>query len=224
MPLRLPRIRLTRSRVITGSVVLAAAAGLIGYAVWPESKSYTETDAMITVQSGPSGTEPVTLDTTLYLPDSASAETPVPAILLAHGFGGTKQSVSQDAADFADRGYAVLAWTARGFGLSGGEIHLDSPDYEVRDASRLIDWLAKRPDISRDADGDPTVAAVGGSYGGALALMLAGQDQRVDAIVPMITWNNLANAFLPNADGSGPANGVFKKQWAGLFFGRPTAS
>ena len=54
--------------------------------------------------------------------------------------------------------------------------------------------------------------------------MLAGQDQRVDAIVPMITWNDLANAFLPESAGAGPAQGVFKKQWAGLFFGRAGSS
>ncbi len=143
----------------------------------------------------------------------------MPAILLAHGFGGTKRSVNTQAQDLAGQGYAVLTWTAQGFGLSGGQIHLDSPDYEVRDAQRLIDWLAQRPEIRQDAPGDPRVAAVGGSYGGGLALMLAGADPRVDAIVPMITWNDLANAFLPDAAGQGPANGVFKKQWAGLFFG-----
>ncbi len=65
---------------------------------------------------------------------------------------------------------------------------------------------------------------VGGSYGGALALLLAGQDQRVDAIVPMITWNDLARAFLPESTGAGPEQGVFKKQWAGLFFGRGGSS
>ena len=219
MPLRLLRIRVTRRRVIAGSVVLAVVAALIGWAVWPTSPPFTATDQMITVRSGPTGDEPVVLDTTLFLPDRASAQEPVPAVLLAHGFGGTKQSVVTDAKDFAGRGYAVLTWTARGFGRSGGEIHLDSPDYEVRDAQRLIDWLAARPDIARDGDGDPKVAAVGGSYGGALALMLAGQDNRVDAIVPMITWNDLSRAFLPDGAGQGPEDGVFKKQWAGLFFG-----
>ena len=64
-------------------------------------------------------------------------------------------------------------WTARGFGRSGGEIHLDSPDYEVRDAQRLLDWLAARPEVRTDAPGDPRVGVVGGSYGGGLALLLA---------------------------------------------------
>src|SRR2546421_198040 len=121
-------------------------------------------------------------------------------------------------------GWAVLTWTAEGFGRSGGQIHLDSPDWEVRDAQRLIDWLAARPDIRRDAPGDPRVAVVGGSYGGGLALMAAGYDKRIDAIVPSITWNDLGNAFLPEASGAGSGAGVFKKVWAGLFFGNGAAA
>ncbi len=220
MPIRLPRPRITRRRLIIGGAVLALVLGLVGWAVVPKPRPYTASDAMVPVATGPSSDETVLLDTTLYLPRSASADHPVPAILLGHGFGGTKQSVAQDAQDFADRGYAVLTWTAQGMGRSGGQIHLNSPDYEVRDAQRLLDWLAARPDIQLDGTGDPRVAVVGGSYGGALALMLAGVDRRVDAIVPMITWNDLANAFLPESTGAGPAQGVFKKQWAGLFFGR----
>jgi ABC-2 type transport system ATP-binding protein len=227
MPVRLPRlrvahlvknVRLTRRRVITAGVVLAIALALIGWAAWPSPPSYSTTNEMVTVLSGPTGTEPVQLDTTLFLPKSASPENPVPAILLAHGFGGSKRSVASDAEDFAARGYAVLTWSARGFGRSGGEIHLNNPDYEIRDAQRLVDWLAARPEIAKEG-GDPRVGVVGGSYGGALALMLAGQDTRIDAIVPMITWNDLSRSFLPESTGAGPTEGVFKKQWAGLFFG-----
>ncbi len=54
--------------------------------------------------------------------------------------------------------------------------------------------------------------------------MLAGHDKRVDAIVPMITWNDLSKAFLPSATGGSAADGVFKKAWAGLFFGSSGAS
>jgi ABC-2 type transport system ATP-binding protein len=218
MPLRLPSIRITRRRVIAAALVLAVVAGLVTWAALPAPHHYTSTDQRITVMTGPSGTEPVSLDTTFFVPTSAQTS-PVPAILLAHGFGGTKQTVASQAEDLANRGYAVLTWTAQGFGASGGQIHLDSPDYEVRDAQRLVDWLAQQPEVLKDAPGDPRVAAVGGSYGGALSLMLAGVDPRVDAVVPQITWNDLATAFLPNANGAGPDEGVFKKQWAGLFFG-----
>ena len=192
--------RPTRRRVVASAVVLVLVAALVTWAALPERRSWTATDQRITVQSGPSGTEPVDLDARFYLPDDRDGK--VPAVLLAHGFGGTKDSVKDDAESLADRGYAVLTWTARGFGRSGGEIHLDSPDYEVKDAQRLLDWLAARPEVRTDAAGDPRVGVVGGSYGGALALLLAGQDPRVDAIVPLITWNDLGRSFFPqSADG-----------------------
>ena len=212
--------RLTRRRVIAGSAVLVIVAALAGWAVWPERDPWTISDQRITVLSGPAGTEPVELDTRLYLPRDRSGT--VPAVLLAHGFGGTKNSVRADAESLAERGYAVLTWTARGFGRSGGQIHLDSPDHEVRDAQRLLDWLAARPEVRTDAAGDPRVGVVGGSYGGALALLLAGQDPRVDAIVPLITWNDLGRSFLPQSADT-DATGVFKKGWAGLFFGNGAA-
>jgi len=205
--------------VVAGAVVLALVAGLVTWVVWPAAPTYTTRAQMVTLRSGPDGQTPVELDTTLYLPVAAGPDRKVPAILLAHGFGGTKDSVAQDAEDFAGLGYAVLAWTARGFGRSGDQIHLNSPDYEVRDAQRLLDWLAEQPEIRTDGPGDPRVGAVGGSYGGALALLLAGYDQRVDAIVPMVTWNDLARSFFPESTGAEPVAGVFKRTWAGLFFG-----
>jgi ABC-2 type transport system ATP-binding protein len=213
--------RTNRGRLVAAGLVAALLAGVVGWVVWPDDRPHTE-QRTLTVASGPDGATPVELDTTLYLPEGASAADPVPAVLLGHGFGGTKHSVTADAEDLAGLGYAVLTWTARGFGASGGRIHLNHPDFEVRDAQRLLDWLAGRPEISTDATGDPRVGVVGGSYGGALALMLAAQDRRVDAIVPMMTWHDLARSFLPESTGRAPEEGVFKRAWAGLFFGSGT--
>ncbi|MBU8857368.1 MULTISPECIES: alpha/beta fold hydrolase [unclassified Micromonospora] len=206
-------------RTVAAVVVVVLVAAALVWVARPQGADFRTEPALVTVRSGPSGDEPVDLDTTLYLPEDASSSNRVPAVLLAHGFGGTKDSVRSDAEDLVSRGYAVLTWTARGFGRSGGRIHLDNPDYEVRDAQRLLDRLAQRPDIRLDAAGDPRVGVVGGSYGGGLALLLAAQDQRVDAIVPMITWNDLSRAFLPESSGRQPTDGVFKKGWAGIFFG-----
>jgi ABC-2 type transport system ATP-binding protein len=159
---------------------------------------------------------PVTLDTTIYLPSS----TPAPAILLAHGFGGSKDDVATAARSLARRGYVVLAYTARGFGRSGGLVHLDAPDYEVADASKLIDYLATQPEVLTDRPGDPRVGVAGSSYGGAVGLLAAGYDRRVDAVAADITWNDLASALFPNAGGGQP--GVFKRQWAGVLFASAT--
>ncbi|NED07309.1 alpha/beta fold hydrolase [Streptomyces sp. SID6648] len=132
-----------------------------------------------------------------------------PAVLIGHGFGGSKNDVRAQAEKLAADGYAVLTWSARGFGKSGGKISLNDPDHEVEDVSRLIDWLAARPEVELDAKGDPRVGLTGASYGGAVSLLAAGHDERVDAIAPVITYWNLADALFPD--------GVFKKLWAGIF-------
>ena len=185
----------------------------------------------IAVPAGPGAAGTIELDSTLYLPD----RTPAPAVLVAHGFGGSKASVDTDARDLAARGFVVLAWSARGFGRSGGQIALNSPDYEVADARALVDWLATRPEVVRDGPGDPRVGVTGGSYGGALALLLAGSDRRVDALAPVITWNDLGQALFPNAAtatappldtparGAFAPDGVFKSGWAGIFFSSGSA-
>ena len=154
----------------------------------------------------------VELDTTLYLP----ATTPAPAVLLAHGFGGSKTDLDSEARSLARHGYVVLAYTARGFGRSGGLIHLDAPSYEVADGAKLISYLATLPQVIKDAPGDPRVAVAGSSYGGGLALLLGAYDKRVDALAADITWSDLSQSLFPNAAGDQP--GVFKKLWAGELF------
>ena len=94
---------------------------------------------------------PVQLDADVYVPEV----TPAPAVLLAHGFGGSKEGVAEEAQMLADAGYVVLAYTARGFGESTGQISMNAPDFEVADASALIDYLASLASVSMEAPGDP---------------------------------------------------------------------
>lgn len=149
----------------------------------------------------------VRLDTSFFTTPGTGRR---PAVLLAHGFGGSKDDTREEAEDLARHGYAVLTWSARGFGRSTGRIGLNDPKGEVADVSRLLDWLAAQPQVRLDGPGDPRVGIAGGSYGGAISLLAAGHDRRVDAIAPSITYWNLADALFPN--------GVFKKLWAGIFF------
>ncbi|MCD0452174.1 alpha/beta fold hydrolase [Actinocorallia sp. API 0066] len=186
--------------------VVAAAGG--GFALARDGgPEVAREDVRIDVVDGPGDDEKVTLDASFYRPEGLG---PVPAVLLAHGFGGSKRSQAAAARELAGHGYAVLTWSARGFGESGGQIALNSPDYEVKDTRQLIDWLARRPEVRKDAPGDPRVGMAGPSYGGAISLLTAAYDSRVDALVPSITWHDLSDALLPD--------GVFKKLWAGLFF------
>ncbi|GAA1795552.1 alpha/beta fold hydrolase [Actinomadura chokoriensis] len=206
--------RAARWTAAGAAVVLAGGAAAWGLGAGDAPRVRTS-EQRIAVVDGPENDQRVVLDTTFYRPVGRSKG---PAVMLGHGFGGSKREVAGEARELARAGYAVLAWSARGFGRSTGEIALNSPDYEVKDTRQLIDWLAKRPEVVLDAPGDPRVGMAGQSYGGAIALMTAAHDPRVDAIAPQITWNGLADALFPSATGAGPAEGVFKKLWAGVFF------
>lgn len=148
---------------------------------------------MVPVGTEPDGT-PVQIDTSTFAPGTTGRH---PALLLAHGFGGSKADLDTQAKRYAAQGWVVVTYTARGFGASGGRIHLDDPALEVADARTLVDTLAARDDVRLDATGDPRVAVAGGSYGGALALMLGATDPRIDGIVASITWNDLALSLFP---------------------------
>ena len=196
--------------MVAAALVLLVAAGAVIAAVVGSSPAV---DAQPRFVAGtPEAGVAVGLDVTVYFP----AVTPAPAVLLAHGFGGSKADLDSEARSLALYGYVVEAYTARGFGRSGGLIHLDAPSYEVADASKLISDLATLPQVIKDAPGDPRVGVAGSSYGGGLALLLGAYDKRVDAIAADITWNDLSQALFPNSAGGQP--GVFKKLWAGELF------
>ncbi|UOB12789.1 CocE/NonD family hydrolase [Streptomyces sp. HP-A2021] len=205
MDLRLPGLngllRRPRRLLAAGAaVVVLAGAGTWTAVAGDEAPPVHRTDRLLRTQDG------VRVDTSFF---TSGGDRRRPAVLLGHGFGGSKNDVRQQAEDLARDGYAVLTWSARGFGKSDGKIGLNDPKGEVADVSKLIDWLAKQPQVELDKPGDPRVGMAGGSYGGAIALLTAGHDDRVDAIAPAITYWNLADALFPN--------GVFKKLWAGIF-------
>ncbi|MFE4257595.1 alpha/beta fold hydrolase [Streptomyces sp. NPDC056883] len=206
MKLRLPRRR--RSRLLAGAAALAVVAGagtLTAAAAAGDAPSVHREDKVLDMPGAG-------IDISYFTSGDTAGDGGAkrPAVLLAHGFGGSKEDVRPQAERLARDGYAVLTWSARGFGRSGGKIGLNDPAYEVKDVSRLIDWIAARPGVRLDAAGDPRVGIAGGSYGGAVSLLAAGNDPRVDAIAPSITYWNLADSLFPGD--------VFKKLWAGLFF------
>src|SRR4029453_1083070 len=134
------------------AVAYASAPGVAQAAepTGPPAEAVTEQTISGPGRAEPAGT-PVALDSTLLTPPSTG---PHPAVLLAHGFGGSKSDLVDRARDLAGRGYVVLTYSARGFGASAGRIHLDDADYEVADARALVDRLAARPEVRLDRSGD----------------------------------------------------------------------
>ena len=103
----------------------------------------------------------------LYRPRGASAETPVPAIVLVHGGPGgqSRRGYSAMIQHLVNHGYAVLAANNRGSsGYGKTFFHMDDRAHGEADLRDIVaggQWL-------RDQDwvADDQVAVMGGSYGG----------------------------------------------------------
>ncbi|MFC8343705.1 CocE/NonD family hydrolase [Streptomyces sp. NPDC057280] len=209
-------------RVLGYSVPLALLLGATLATPAQATGQYTVTALKFTVQAGGRA---CTIDADLYRPTGIDR---APAVLATNGFGGSKSDGSTDVIGkaFAERGYVSLVYSGLGFGNSGCLISLDDPDIDGTAASGLIDFLAgkraaddgtKADFVTLDRKGDPRVGMIGGSYGGAIQLATAAVDHRVDALVPMITWHDLAYSLDPN-NAAREVPGAFKWQWANGFY------
>jgi predicted acyl esterase len=162
-------------------VALAVALVVAGPA-----NAFTKTDGRSVMDDG------VALATSLYVPDGPQPTAGWPAIMMLHGLGQTR-ATTNDLAEhwFADRGYVVLTWDARGHGASGGSIGL-AGSRDVADVRALESELAARPDVD-----DLHVGAWGVSYGGGETWNAAAGGVPFAAIVIVATWTDLYRAFFP---------------------------
>lgn len=229
--------------LLAAGALAATGASLAGPgtpATADDTPGYSVRHISVDTLVGPDGDQPCTVTADVYTPDGASRRSRRPAILTTHGFGGDKADGNQTAVGrgFVREGYVVLSYSGLGFGGSGCKIRLDDPAWDGKAGSQMLDVLAGERAftdedtgatgriryVARERAGDPRVGMIGGSYGGQVQYAVAMQDKRVDALVPIITWNDLEYSLAPdNTDGVGGVDsatpGVAKKQWVGLFFG-----
>ncbi|MBW7470800.1 CocE/NonD family hydrolase [Marinobacter sp. F4218] len=129
-----------------------------------------------------------------------------PLVLHGHGFGGSRSTEGFE--NYREAGFAVISVDQRGFGESTGTVRVMDPEFEGRDLIQILDWAEANLDYLqyRNEPGLPealnpnlVAGAIGGSYGGGFQLLLHGQDprQRLDAMVPDITWYDLRYSLNP---------------------------
>lgn len=154
----------------------------------------------------------------VFEPDTLSCTEKHALILEGHGYSGSRQtdksggqsplSFGAPVGDLTKAGYAVISIDQRGHGESGGTVRVMDPAFEGQDLVAIVDWAEQHLDYLKYRDGNLLLGAIGGSYGGGYQMLLWETDpsQRMDAMVPEITWNDLPYSLNPG--------NVVKSYWA----------
>lgn len=142
----------------------------------------TRVDTMFTMSDG------VRLSASYYIPSSPRPAGGHPALVLVHGFGGSKRDAPGAFAPiYADSGYFCLAYSVRGQGLadpattSGGTFDWFTGERELADCRALVDWLRSRADVAAER-----IGIEGISQGALTAWGAAASGAGVRCIVPII--------------------------------------
>jgi dienelactone hydrolase len=127
----------------------------------------------------------------LYEPDGTAPAGGWPGVVVLHGLGGSKDSVTAIAQVFVSHGYAALAYTARGHGTSTGNVELAGPT-ETSDEIAMGDFFRGLPEVS-----NINIGAWGISYGGGQTWngLAKGIDYKAAEVVE--TWTDLYSALWP---------------------------
>ncbi|MEP9362361.1 alpha/beta fold hydrolase [Nocardioides sp. CN2-186] len=212
---------MTYARRVLGALVAVTLVGTLAAlapsadAGAPATAAYTKKTLHLKVHVGPRPSQVCDVVFDLYRPHGVDKKHRAPAVLTTNGFGGSKDDQASTAQHLVEQGYVVLSYSGLGFGGSSCRIELDSFAWDGRAAKQLVTFLgggSAATDgttvdyVRRNAhaqngktyDHDPVVGMIGGSYGGGAQLAGAAVDPRIDAIIPIITWNNLAYSLAPN--------------------------
>lgn len=141
------------------------------------------------------------IDADLYKPRRLlGTATKVPAIVMSHGLGGSKQTAERYAAEFANAGMVALAFTHAGWFDSDAPAYVQrasqtpgssaAPEPAVRFAREVIDpleWIQSYRTAVDYLEGEDNVdtdriGAWGTSFGGGIALHSACNDERIKAL------------------------------------------
>ncbi len=116
-----------------------------------------------------------------------------PAVMLIHGYGGSKSQMNALMQVMATYGYASLAYSVRGQGGSEG-VSTTMGERERLDLVEVINYLRSAPLINPNKLG-----VTGGSQGGIHSWMAAAHRMPgVQAVAPLIATPNFARDLVPN--------------------------
>lgn len=175
---------------------------------------------------------------TVHEPSHFTGGQKYPLIMQGHGFSFSRSrtpdgtlgpfaaiapvgGVAGNIRPLLDAGFGVISFDQRGHGESTALVTVMDPALDGQNLLQMVDWAEDNLDWLAYKDGNLRLGAVGGSYGGGFQLMLLALDpkQRLDAIVPQITWNDLSYSLVPgNVPKSGYGGALLAAGEAGTGF------
>jgi len=122
---------------------------------------------------------------------------PKGTILILHGFQDTKEAMIHWALFLAQAGYRVILVDLRGHGRSSGD-WIGYGAFEVNDLKAVLDDVERRGLLAG------RLGVLGLSYGGSIALELAGHDSRIATVVALEPFSEPRQAVVDFAHGVVP--------------------
>jgi len=124
-----------------GGLALAAAVAALLLPSPALAQAYVKRTYQVPVTAPDELGRPVSIDTDVYLPDAPPPRGGYPLIEIFHGGGSDKSNPydSAHAAFFAEHGYAVILYSQRGNGNSGGQETVAGPK-EMHDLFDVTAW------------------------------------------------------------------------------------
>ena len=135
----------------------------------------------------------VRIDALYVLPATPPPAEGHPAILLVHGFGGSKNNNRNLAVAYARAGYAATAYSVRGQGASEGQFEFFASPRILDDLRASLVFTSALPGVDARR-----IAVVGGSQGGLHAWNAAAFDMGARCVVSMIANGRLEENWLEN--------------------------
>jgi hypothetical protein len=190
--------------------ILLFASQVFAMGVRPDEPVFTEAEAAydiswrddirITAHDG------IILRANIFVPRSSNPDEKFPVIVMASSWDCEEHEYYVQGAKFCEKGYIVLEYSPRGWGISGGLVNVGGPD-DMKDVTSIINFLVANYPVEgvvRNSAGkvvDDSKAKIGMcgiSYGGGFYLLGAAHDQRVKAAMGMVPWGDLASALYMN--------------------------
>lgn len=112
-----------------------------------------------------------------------------PAIIFINSWVVEEHEYLAQAAQFAEKGYLVFSYSARGWGCSGGEVNV-AGDKDISDLSTIVDWLIANYPVDSE-----NIGISGISYGSGISLLGLAKEPRIKTAVAMSTWASLSDAL-----------------------------